>query len=108
MIEKYSSNLLCQEFLEKGIKLNLKMLREIARSHETAAAQIEKFAKPDNLKQEEREEVNSLLKKSSAGRFVDFNRSKSYNQEKYFCFGNAGYQAKDVNFPMRTRVFYVQ
>ena len=104
MIEKCSSNLLRQEFLEKGIKLNLKMLREIARLHETAAAQIEKFAKPDDLKQEERE-VNSLLKKSSAGRFVDFNRSKSYNQEKYFCFGNAGYQAKDVNFPMRTRVF---
>ena len=52
------------------------MLREIARSYETAVAQIENFAKPEEVKQEERENVNRLLKKSSAGRFANFNKPK--------------------------------
>ena len=58
------------------------MLRKIKRLYETAAAEIENFAKHNEVKQEEREKVNRLLKKSTAGRFVNFNRPKSHNQEK--------------------------
>ena len=72
IIEKCNSNALHQKFLEKGKELNLEMLTEIARSYETAAAQIENFAKPEEVKQKERENVNRLLKKSSAGRFANF------------------------------------
>ena len=53
------------------------MLKEIARSYEVA--QIENFAKPEEIKQEERENVNRLLKQLSAGRFANFNKPKSYN-----------------------------
>ena len=74
IIEKCSSNVLRQKFLEKGKELNLEMPREIARSYETAVAQIENFAEPEEVKQEERENVNRLLKKSSAGRFANFNK----------------------------------
>ena len=63
------------------------MLREIARSYETAVAQIENFAKPEEVKQEERENINRLLKKSSAGRFANFDKPKSYNQGKCFRCG---------------------
>ena len=62
IIEKCNSNALHQKFLEKGKELNLEMLRKIARSYETAAAQIENFAKPEEVKQKERENVNRLLK----------------------------------------------
>ena len=48
--EKYSSNVLRQKFLEKRKELNLEMLRKIARSYETAAAQIEIFSKPEEVK----------------------------------------------------------
>ena len=44
IIEKCNSNVLRQKFLEKGKELNLEMLKEIARSYETAVAQIENFA----------------------------------------------------------------
>ena len=40
VIEKCFSNVLRQKFLEKGRDLTLKMLREIARSYETSAAQV--------------------------------------------------------------------
>ena len=60
------------------------MVREIVRSYETAAAQIDNFAKPEEVKQEEREKVNRLWKKSSAVRFVEFNRPKSFNQKNVF------------------------
>ena len=73
------------------------MLREIARSYKTAVAQIENFAKPEEVKQEERENVNRLLKKSSAGRFANFNKPKSYNQEKCFRCGKTGHRAKKCN-----------
>ena len=62
IIEKCNSNAFRQKFLEKGKELNLEMLRKIARSYETAAAQIENFAKPEEVKQKERENVNRLLK----------------------------------------------
>ena len=101
IIEKCSSNVLCQKFLEKGKDLNLEMLREIARSYETAVAQIENFAEPEEVKQEEREKVNRLLKKSSAGRFANFNKPKSYNQEKCFRCGKTGHRAKNLNCPAR-------
>ena len=79
------------------------MLRETARSYETAVAQIEKFTKPEEVKQEERENVNRLLKKSSAGRFANFNKPKSYNQEKCFRCGKTGHRAKNLNCPARNR-----
>ena len=52
------------------------MLRKIARSHEAAAAQIEHFSKPKEVKLEERKKVNCLLKKSTADRYVNFNTPK--------------------------------
>ena len=70
------------------------MLREIARSYETTAAQIENFANPEEVKQEERENVNRLLKKSSASRFANFNKSKSYNKRKCFRCEKTDHQAK--------------
>ena len=77
------------------------MLREITRSYETAVAQIENFAKPEKVKQEERGNVNRLLKKSSAGRFANCNKPKSYNQKKCFRCGKAGHRAKNLNCPAR-------
>ena len=62
IIENCNSNAFRQKFLEKRKELNLEMLRKIARSYETAAAQIENFAKPEEVKQKERENVNRLLK----------------------------------------------
>ena len=103
IIEKCSSNVLRQKFLEKGKELNLEMLREIARSRETAVAQIENFAKSEEVKQEERENVNRLLKKSSAGRFANFDKPISYNQEKCFRCGKTGHRAKNLNCPARNR-----
>ena len=91
-----------QKFLEKGKELNLEMLREIARSYETAAVQKENFAKLEKVKQKEKEKVNCLLKKSAAGRFVNFNGPKLYNQEKCFRCRNAGRQPKDINCPRET------
>ena len=84
IIEKRSSIVLRQKCLEKGKELNLEMLREVAGLYETAAAQIENFAKPEEVKQEERENVNRLLKQSSVGRFATSNKPKSYSQEKCF------------------------
>ena len=92
-----------QKFLEKGKELNLEILREIARSYETAAAQIENFAKPEEVKQEERENVNRLLKKSSADRFANFTKHKSYNQGKCFRCGKTDHRAKNLNCPARNR-----
>ena len=103
IIEKCNSNVLRQKFLEKGKELNLEMLRKIARSYETAVAQIKNFGKPEEVKQEERENVNRLLKKSSAGRFANFNKPKSYNQEKCFRCGKTGHRAKNLNCPARNR-----
>ena len=91
IIEKCNSNVLRQ------------MLREIARLYETAVAQIENFAKPEEVKQEERENVNRLWKKSSAGRFANFDKPKLYNQEKCFRCGKTGHRAKNLNCRARNR-----
>ena len=58
---------------------------------------------PEEVKQEERENVNRLLEKSSAGMFANFNKSKSYNQEKCFRCGKTGHRAKNLNCPVRNR-----
>ena len=103
IIEKCNSNALHQKFLEKGKELNLEMLTEIARSYATAAAQIENFAKPEEVKQKERENVNRLLKKSSAGRFANFNKFKRHNREKCFRCGKTDHRAKYIDCPARNR-----
>ena len=55
------------------------------------------------VKQEERENVNRLLKKSSAGRFANFNKLRWYNQEKCFRCGKTDHRAKNLNCPARNR-----
>ena len=82
------------------------MLREIARSYETAVAEIKNFAKPEEVKQKERENVNRLLKKSSAGRFANFDKPKSHNQKKCFRCGKTGHRAKNLNCPARNREYF--
>ena len=43
------------------------------------------------------------MKKSSAGRFANFNKPESYNQEKCFRCGKTDHQAKNLNCPARNR-----
>ena len=43
------------------------------------------------------------MKKSSAGRFANFNKPKSYNQEKCFRCGKTSHRTKNLNCPARNR-----
>ena len=47
------------------------------------------------------------MKKSSAGRFANFEKPKLYNQEKCFCCGKTGHRAKNLNCPARNRECFI-
>ena len=103
VIEKCSSNILRQKFLERGKDLTLTILREIARAYGTSAAQVANFSNPESLhnKPERDGEIHRLARKGSRPR-SSFG-SKFNDQLKCYRCGNSGHQAKDLNCPARGR-----